>query len=228
MTKFTKIIILIILLSTNLFASKPVAAANLPQKKILLNVPFTPQAPFGKWSDQRQQDGCEEASSFMALKWVQGKKLTKAEAEKTIIGISDFLLKKYGEYRDIGTADIIKWIFNDYFKYNKVFLVKDVKVKDIITQLKKGNLVLTPMDGQALHNPNFKRPGPPRHMIVIRGYDPLKDEFITNDPGTRNGELYRYKAKVLFSAIRDYPTGYHEKIGVVRKTMVVVEKKVEK
>jgi hypothetical protein len=80
------------------------------------------------------------------------------------------------------------------------------------------------MNGQIMHNPYYRAPGPPRHMIVIRGYDPATKQFITNDPGTRNGELYLYDAKVLFEAIRDYPTGYHETIYSIRKTMIVVEK----
>jgi hypothetical protein len=199
--------------------------AVLPNSKsTLLDVPFTSQAPFGNWSDQRQQDGCEESSSLMAMKWVRGEKITKEEALKNITGVSDYLLKKYGEYRDIAPSDMIKWIFNDYYDYDKVFLVKDISVNDIINALNQGHLVLTPMNGQIMHNPYYKSPGPPRHMIVIRGYDPAARQFITNDPGTRNGELYRYDAKVLFEAIRDYPTGYHETIYRIEKTMIVVEK----
>jgi len=80
------------------------------------------------------------------------------------------------------------------------------------------------MNGQMMHNPYFTPPGPPRHMILIRGYDANKKIFITNDPGTRNGELYEYNYDVLFNAIRDYPTGYHELINVVEKNMIVVWK----
>jgi hypothetical protein len=200
------------------------AAVIGPTRKVLLDVPFTSQAPFGDWNDQRQQDGCEEASALMAMKWVRGEGLTKDEALKAITGTSDFLQKKYGEYRDIAPADMIEWIFNDYYGYKKAYLVEDITPGDIIAELNQGRLVLTPMNGQIMHNPNFRAPGPPRHMIVIRGYDPATEEFITNDPGTRNGEGYRYDAQVLFEAIRDYPTGYHETIFEIKKTMIVVEK----
>ncbi len=187
-------------------------------------VPFTSQAPFGGWSDQRQQDGCEESSSLMAVRWVAGKPLSKDEALKEILGASDYILKKYGEYRDISAADTVAWILNDYFKYSKVALKKNITVDDIVAELNRGNVVLTPMDGQMLHNPNFTPPGPPRHMLVIRGYDPERKVFITNDPGTRKGEGYEYSAKVLFEAIRDYPTGYHEPIAKIEKNMIVVWK----
>ena len=203
---------------------EPIAFFGIHEKVLIDKVPFTSQAPFGDWADQRQQDGCEEASALMAVKWARGQSLTKDEALKEIIGSSDYTLKKYGEYHDISSQNTIDWIFKDYFKYNKVTLFKNITVNDIIEELAKGNLVITPMNGQMMHNPNYKAPGPPRHMIVIRGYDPLIKEFITNDPGTRNGELYRYDATILYAAIRDYPTGYHEIIQKIEKNMIVVSK----
>ena len=108
--------------------------------------------------------------------------------------------------------------------YSKVTLEMNITVDDIIYELNQGNLVITPMNGQIMHNPYYTLPGPPRHMIVIRGYDPDREVFITNDPGTRNGELYEYDAKVLYEAIRDYPTGYHETINKIEKNMIIVWK----
>lgn len=203
---------------------EPVAFFDIHKKVLINNVPFTAQAPYGDWADQRQQDGCEESTSLMAVKWARGQGLNKNEALKEIIGISDWLLKKYGEYRDISSQDTVNWIFKDYFKYDKVALIKNITVNDIIEELNKGNLVITAMNGRMMHNPNYKRPGPPRHMVVIRGYDPAIKQFITNDPGTRNGELYRYDATVFYAAIRDYPTGYHEIINKIEKNMIVVSK----
>ena len=142
-------------------------------KKILIgSVPFTPQAPLGNWSDQRYQDGCEESSALMAVRWAKGQGLTRAEAEKIIAQASDYSLKKYGEYRDISSANAVDWIFKDYFKYAKVALVEDITPDDIIKELAQGRLVILPMNGQIMHNPYYKQPGPPRHMIVVRGYDP--------------------------------------------------------
>jgi len=194
-------------------------------KKVLIeNVPFASQAPFGDWKDQRQQDGCEEASALLAVKWARGQNLTKEEALREILGASDYIQKKYGEYRDINTADAIEWIYKDYFKFNNAIVKKNISIQDIIDELEKGNLVVTPMNGQILGNPYFTPPGPERHMILIRGYDPDKKIFITNDPGTRHGELFEYDTQILFNAIRDYPTGYHETIYQIEKNMIVVSK----
>ncbi|MFA5163018.1 MAG: C39 family peptidase [Patescibacteria group bacterium] len=188
------------------------------------SVPFTSQAPLAEWRDQRQQDGCEEAVSLMAMWLVKSQAApTKAEAKKQLLAISDFEKKKYGEYRDVALSDMITWIFKDYFKYEKVRLVKDLKLSDLKSELAAGHVLLLPMNGQRLKNPYFTAPGPERHMILVYGYDPAKKEFITNDPGTRRGAAYRYPEKILFDAIRAYPTGYHKAIKKLEKAMIVVE-----
>ncbi len=201
------------------------ASKNWNSKSSYLeSVPFTSQAPFFNWQDQRQQDGCEEASALMAVKWARGESLGRQEALEEIIKSSDYILEKYGEYRDISTQDTIDWILKDYFKYDKVAIKYNIEIEDIIYELEQGNLIIAPMNGQIMHNPYFTPPGPPRHMIVIRGYNKERDVFITNDPGTRYGENYEYDTQTLYQAIRDYPTGYHELIEEIEKNVIVVWK----
>jgi len=191
----------------------------------LLNIPFTVQAPYGNWNDERLEDGCEEASALMAIKWTQNaQSISQQEANDTILAVSDYLLKTYGEYRDISAVDAVNWIYKDYFNYQKVAFKQGVSRADIIAELEKGNAVIAPMNGQLLNNPYFTQPGPRQHMLVIRGYDPVKDEFITNDPGTRHGELYRYDSTLLFNAIRNYPTGYQGAFNTIKKDIIVVWK----
>lgn len=199
--------------------------AGLPEAgKILQNVPFTVQAPLGEWSDPRQKDGCEEASALMAVKWARGENLAGNEARGEIIGASDFILEKYGEYRDTSLSDTLDWIIKDYFKYQNAALKKGVLLADLIDELSKGNVIIAPMDGQALMNPYYRNPGPVHHMIVISGYDAAKKVFITNDPGTEMGRLYEYGENILFGAIRDYPTGFHKPALTTEKNIVVVWK----
>ncbi len=188
------------------------------------SVPFTTQAPFGNWQDQRQQDGCEEASALMAVKWAKNESLSQQKSLDEILAASDYLLEKYGEYRDVSSEDTVNWILKDYFSYDKAAVKYNIEIKDIIYELGQGNLLIAPMNGQIMHNPYFTSPGPPRHMIVIRGYNEEKDVFITHDPGTRYGENYEYDSQILFGAIRDYPTGYHELIEKIEKNVIVVWK----
>lgn len=160
----------------------------------------------------------------MAVSWARGKTFTKQEALAKIIGSSDFTLKKYGEYRDLSLSDTINWVIKDYFKFQNATLKKNITMTDIINELKKGNIVIAPMNGQLLHNPNYAAPGPEHHMIVVKGYDSAKNIFITNDPGTRNGNSYTYDTKIFFNAISAYPTGNHKAAGKIEKNIIVVWK----
>lgn len=203
-----------------------------PLRSVLLKVPFTSQAPFGEWSDPRHQDGCEEAAVLMAVAAaagdsrfkIQGTILDKQYAKEEIENIWDWEVETYGGARDTSAQDTADRIIGRYFWY-KAYSVREIESGDeIARELMKGNIVITPMDGRKLGNPNFTQPGPERHMVLVRGYDAQTDEFVTNDPGTRKGELYRYPAEVFFRAIRDYPTGDHVPIVGVEKRMIVVEK----
>ncbi|MDP3888883.1 MAG: C39 family peptidase [bacterium] len=191
-------------------------------KAVNLDIPFTSQAPFGNWKDPKQQDGCEEAVSLMAVYFAQGKSLTKQEALDQITNISNYETEKFGSYQDTSAEDTMNRIIKGYFGYNQVFVKKNITPQDIINELSQKHAVIVPLNGRLVGNPNYTAPGPERHNLVIRGYDPKTDEFITNDNGTRLGENYRYKKGVLFSAIRDYPTGDHIPIQGISKAMIVV------
>lgn len=202
-----------------------IANESLPVVFTEQDVPFTSQAPLAEWDDQRQQDGCEEASALMAVMWARGEEvLTTREARSTLLEISDFELKSFGTFRDTDVHDTATRILSGYFDFDDYVIRDDVVLDDIIQVLMQGNIVLLPMDGQKLGNPNFTPPGPDRHMLVVVGYDPTAEEFITNDPGTRNGENYRYAQDVLFGAIRQYPTGDHIALDstLPQKSMIVI------
>jgi hypothetical protein len=202
--------------------------ANIPVESEATNsyyiesVPFSAQAPFGDWQDPRQQDACEEASVLMALKWARNEDLSQQEALEYIINISNYLKNKYGEFRDTSSSDTLNWIIRDYFSYDKAFIKYNIEIQDILFELSQSNLVIVPINGQVVNNPYFTPPGPSRHMLVILGYDAANDLFITNDPGTRQGRDLKYDSQTLFKAIRDYPTGYKEKIIKEEKNMIVV------
>lgn len=188
---------------------------------ILLGVPFICQAPFGQWDEPVFQNACEEASILMAMRWVENKSLTKEEATKEIIAISDFELKNYGHFIDHSAADTGQLI-KDYFEYENVEVQFNISAEDIKSELVQGNLVIAPVNGQKIGNPFYTPPGPLRHMVVIIGYNFQTKEFITNDAGTRRGQNYRYPENVLEQALQDYLTGDHEPISQIKKAMIVV------
>ena len=196
---------------------------NVKSGIILLDVPFIPQAPFGNWNDSRQQNGCEEAAMLMAISWARGEASDPTKAEKEIFALTKFQEERIGHFYDTSANDTTK-ILKDYFRYDGVRVKNSITSNDIRSELERGNLVIVPVNGRHLGNPFYTPPGPFTHMLVIRGYDYETKEFITNDPGTKRGELFRYSEEVLSGALQDYPTGYHEPQNPEKTAMIVVEK----
>jgi len=195
--------------------------------QIIQDIPFIVQAPTGNWKDIRLEDGCEETTSFMAVLWARGERATssKKNLEKQLLAISDFEQKKYGSYQDTSASSTAKRILSGYFKFSSYQYKAGAAKSDLIQELEKGGIIIAPMNGRKLGNPYFSNGGPEEHMVLIKGYDYDKKEFITNDPGTRRGDNYRYNEDVLYSAIRDYPTGEkHLPIIGERKNIIVIHK----
>ncbi len=194
--------------------------------QILFDVPFISQAPTFQWSDDKFQSSCEEASVLMALMWAQAitiSKRSEAQAQK-ILDIVQFEKDTYGSYYDTSPQDTARFA-RAYSGYEGFGVQKVVRWRDILRALEYGYIVIIPVDGRVLKNPNFKGLGPQEHALLVRGYDYNTEEFITNDPGTRKGEGYRYNRKTLFAAFRDYKTGHKEKGRPSTKTMILVWKK---
>ncbi len=191
---------------------------------IVQGVPFTSQAPKGNWSDERQQNGCEEASALMAMYWVRGRALSPDLALQKILAIAAFQKRFYGSSVDTSANDTASRIIKGYFRYSKVRVASVARPGDIISELQKKRVVIVPVNGQVLKNPFYNPPGPLHHMLVIIGYDSLTKEFITNDPGTRRGKQFRYAEARLMKSLTDYPTGDHKPITRVDKKMIVVWK----
>lgn len=192
-------------------------------EKIIQDVPFTSQAPTGNWRDLIFQNACEEATLLMADKWREGKifgtpKETEAEIESLTKAEEKYFLK--GSY-DLSATDTLLFA-QKYFPEMRISLVKNVTTNDIRNAVLEGNIVIVPVNGRKLQNPNFTAPGPLYHTLLIRGFDPVTDEYITNDPGTRKGNGYRYPADILFDAMQDYETSYHGKLFPDEKVMLVV------
>ncbi len=196
----------------------------LPNEALIANVPFTSQAPTFDWADPRQQDACEEVAVLMAAKWVTGEQIGTAEqAVADIITLAKLSENMFGTYVDSSAVDTLK-MFQKYTGTTNGTVKYDVTLVDMKSELASGHILLAPMDGKALHNPNYTAGGPERHFLVIIGYDDNTKMFTTNDSGTRKGKNYRYKYDVLYAAMRDYPTGDHKAIASNVPAMIIVSK----
>ena len=207
-------------------STTPLDPTTTPQKNttVLATVPFISQAPRAQWDDPIFQDGCEEASALMAMNWATGFPLTVTDATEEILQVIAFEKQQpSGYHEDLSIADTAALI-RDYFHYSTIEIKNKVRAETLIEELEQGRIMVAAVNGQLLNNPYFKAPGPLYHMLVVIGYDPKRQEFITNDPGTRHGAHYRYPAATFMAALRDYPTGHHEPIIEKAKRVIVVSK----
>jgi hypothetical protein len=192
------------------------ADSALPAE-VNLKVPFTPQAPHQNW-ELPYQEFCEEASVLMAASYVKGETISGPDdADKKMLAVMGFEMQKFGTYKDT-TAEETAVILREYFGLSKVEVVPDPTEQSLKQALAQGKVAVVPAAGRELGNPNFRRPGPLYHMLVVKGYTKTGD-LITNDPGTRNGADYVYKPSILLNAVRDWNGG---DVYTGRKVAIIV------
>lgn len=183
-------------------------------------VPFTSQAPHANWDDP-YQEACEEAALIMVHRFLQGESgvLDVNDADQEILKLVQWETEN-GFDQDVTIAEL-KDIAERYYGYRGTIEenVTPERIKELIAA---GKPIIIPAAGRELGNPYFSGEGPFYHMLVIRGYD--RNEFITNDPGTRRGESYEYGYDQLIDAIHDW-TGVKEETYLGAKRMLVLEKK---
>lgn len=169
-------------------------------EKTLIPVPFISQAPKKIW-DALHEDACEEASLLMVENFLQKETAGTIEAQdKEIKSIVQYETKN--NYGLSVTLEELAKIAQDYSGMKKPRVEKEATIEKIKQELANGKPVIIPAAGKILPNPNFKNGGPNYHMLVVKGYD--ANGFITNDPGTRKGENFRYTFQALFNAIHDW------------------------
>lgn len=220
--------------------SSAIEKENIPLR-FSNSVPFTSQAPYAKW-DNLHDEACEEASIIMAHYYLADKEeIPMREAEDAIQEMVEFQMGYFGSHKDLNADEMVD-LAEEFYKekYQVIDLLQNVpeetedeadsldfiykeKIDYLKSELAKGNIFIIPAAGQELRNPYFRGEGPLYHALVITGYDDSAQEFITNDPGTRRGEKYRYSYEILWSAIHDFP-GKKTEILTGDKKVILVEK----
>lgn len=197
----------------------PPNTQNPSPKTLLLSVPFTPQAPTANWDTIHNED-CEEASAIMANAYYNGPhdiKLDSAYVEGQLTKLTDWEMQAFGYNLDVTSEETVKMIEANYGLNTKILY--SFTEQDIKKELAQNHLVLIPENGQLIGNPNYKRPGPKYHMLVIRGY--TSTSIITNDPGTHNGLNYAYSFDTLYNANGDWDH-QNNKVDLTKKNIIVV------
>jgi hypothetical protein len=194
--------------------------------KFDIRVPFASQAPLGDWS-MPYQEACEEASMIMAARYFKNDNLNNNIMAEEILKLVKWE-EDNGYPLDLTAAQVVE-VLEKYFGL-KSSLNKIVSETEIKKNLVAGGLIIVPLAGRDIGNPYYTQPGPLYHMLLIRGFD--EEDFITNDPGTKRGEAYRYKYGDLLWAVHDWVGGSREfhdprpepDMQTGARVMVVVEK----
>jgi uncharacterized protein YvpB len=182
-----------------------------------IRVPFTPQAPHANWDDP-YQEACEEASLIMVNAYWQNYGLSSNRADDEIKALVNYQTAQ-GLGQDI-TIEQVAQIAEEYYGF-KTRMLHNPTIEDIKREISWENPVIIPAAGRKLGNPYFSGAGPWYHMLVVTGYD--RNEFITNDPGTKRGKGYKYKYQTLMDAIHDW-TGVKEEIETGPKKALAIYK----
>ncbi len=187
----------------------------------LLAVPFTSQAPEGNW-EQPWQDACEEAAVLMMDAFYKGYNLSPLFAKDELQKMVNWEgTKGWGGSIEM---DKIKILLDDFvWKKSEIInqkskIIENPTIDDMKRFIANNTPVLVVADGKKLPNPNFTNGGPVYHALVIIGY--TETVFITNDPGTRNGEKFEYLYADLMNAIGDWNNGTPSE---GRKVVLVLE-----
>jgi len=178
-----------------------------PEKKTLppslnLNVPFYSQAPLGNWGFP-WQEACEEASMLLIANTYFQHNWNANQFNDQILKMVDWQKKKFGYYEST-TVNEMQTTLSEFLKLDSI-VHENPTFEDIQTILNKGHLIVMPVAGKEVHNPNYKNGGPIYHVFMVKGYKENK-KIITNDVGTRKGADYVYAWNVIENALHDHTT----------------------
>lgn len=196
-------------------------AQSTSKPSVLLAVPFASQAPFGVW-DALHEDACEEAAVIMAHNYVKKLPLNNQIMED---GLQSMIA--WEETQGFGlsiTMSNVQLTMNKFLGNTNTRLIDNPTIEDLKNELSAGNPIVVPAAGRDLGNPYFSGLGPIYHMYTLIGYDDARKEFITNDPGTKRGEKYRYSYDTVISTMHDWNGATtSEEIRKGKKVVLVVE-----
>ena len=173
---------------------------------------FAPQAPYADWSEP-WQSACEEAAVIIVNHYYTQVPLTKEIMKGEILALVDWENQNWGGNHDLTSEETIKLAELNYGLKGEV--ITDYDVEKIEQYLVEGVPVIVPADGRKLNNPHFRNGGPTYHMLVLKGYDG-NGNFITNDPGIKEGEGYLYPYDIVINAVKN-PAGGERSIFVLYK-----------
>ena len=172
--------------------------------KIELSVPFTSQAPYGKWIPP-WDNACEEASTLMIDLYYQNYGASTIDKEIATSKINRLIdiENNYLGFNIDNNAEQMAYIINN-FLFWEAFVVEDPTLEQLKHEIDIGHPFILPVAGPDLHNPYYDSDNVDYHAFVVKGYDDKTQEFIVQDPGTSHGLDFRYSYDTIMTAMHDF------------------------
>ena len=189
----------------------PASPSPLPAR-LLLQVPYTTQAPLGNWA--QHQESCEEATlSMLAAYWERDPSVVidPSAADATIAALVSWQVQHWGSEDDL-TDTRLGELAKQYYGYGYRIVPNDPQV--VREQLAAGRPLIAGVRTHGLGNPNY--PGYSNHyeqagwsvshFVLVIGYD--SDGVWLNDAGITKGRGYHISWAQLTHAIDDLNQNY--------------------
>ncbi len=194
-----------------------IAGGEAILSEVDLDVPYTNEAPDDNWTGP-WKNACEESSMAMVEKFYLGQaSMTVVEAKAFMQMMFDKQNKIYGSNSDSDSVRTNRLI-NEFSSYSS-FIKDNPTIDDIKKEINNRRPVITLHYGFDLKNKNipFLSTGSSYHMMVVVGYDDIKKEFITNDPGDRkDGKNHRYGYDLFMKTLHDFDFSVKKANGPAR------------
>ena len=191
----------IIIIALGIFyVVKNVYSNKYVPSQLILQVPFSTQAPNDNWS--RNED-CEETSITMANAFLTGTmedKLPADAAQQAINNLKIWEQANLGYNANTG-ADATTKMAEGAFGLS-VTQIPNFTEAALKNALINKHPILLPINARLLPDTHYANGGPLYHMIVIRGFK--GDTFIVNDPGTDSGDGNQYTFTTLQKAAANW------------------------
>lgn len=186
--------------SSSLDSSGSSESSFILPSSVLLDVPFTSQAPHRNWNEP-YQNACEETSFLLVQRYLQGRGIDGADdANNSIVWLTDVVARNgYGVSISLAQLEVI---IESVDPTLDAMIETDVTHESLKRFLAEGHPLIVPAAGKRLENPYFTGGGPYYHMLVLIGYD--ETSYITHDVGTGMGERYAYDQQLFHNAIHDW------------------------
>lgn len=189
----------------------PASPTPMPAR-VLLQVPYTTQAPLENWA--QHQESCEEATlSMLAAYWQRDSSVVidPHAADATIAALVSWQVQHWGSEDDL-TDTRLGELAKQYFGFGYRIVPNDPQV--VREQLAAGRPLIAGVRTHGLGNSNY--PGYNNHyeqqgwsvphFVLVIGYD--SDGVWLNDPGITKGRGYHVSWAQLTHAIDDLNQNY--------------------